>query len=973
MNSFNPLRGGSNEGPNDMNSRDQLVNDMFGNAYYVVREVYLRHGLLDELYKLIMQYGLTTNVAVKSPVEAVVTTNNSLYGNQTLTWESYSGSHTVFGTTGMRVLVLGQDDPQENGVYNVQSLKWTRAVDFDGPMAALDGTLVFSAQGDAWQLKSPTFRVVIGETPITFQAIDFFAREAVATATKKALEAANSAAEALASEIAAKAAQESANLSEQEASTSAITAVAAANSASTSETNAKESELKAKTSEVAAANSALLAESNTSNDRTFASTAAGLAGTTSGQYFRVPQGSGATLSFIYYLNNSGTAQQVAEAPGKGFFTNNIRQFETLAIAQAEATAGNIPLNAHCLVRNTATDSIATEYVNTSGTLVPTNRVLVSLAYVNAQLQSVIGTGAAVQLSGYDSTAWAWVDSVGSSLLELLSDGTLNSSAVMLGNKIEFVSDAAGNLNCQLRGTSTVLFSLSTSGVFTFGENSTWTTDEDFFEGYTKAWLDAEGHIYKVEKLDGSIQDEMSDSTGGGGSDGASSDYPAVAAISDNIVAVQDDVMTQITADTDAVNTAPVAYKSFTRFLSNKSGSFLVHRASYDGKRRIRESKGVLLHGITVGQSLSPGGSTITQAPYTVAPEADYGIVCFATGPKVDFRYQSLDTSLLQTVIPCRENVGVRPGQESPASGMAWQLHKLTGHTVLVSTAGSSGTDIASISAGTASFLGATEMIKAGAALAEELGMVYKPVLILIHGNANAAAGTSITNYQAAMEGLRTSYQNVVRTVMNDSSYDLHMFLGQLSNTIPYGGTAGTTRTNNIGIAQYQQARDNDYTHIASVQYARPYSDGEHLTTSGYRTEGEIIGQTIANWLLDNTYQALMPDQENTVQSGTTITIPLKGGVGSPYIDTTRVVDPGNYGFVLTGATIASVAINGNSVVITKTDSSVATRVAYATTGIAGQNPGANTGSRGCIHDSATGNSATGLPLYNDLCVFAFDL
>ncbi|HHT7403828.1 TPA: hypothetical protein ACT19U_005324, partial [Raoultella ornithinolytica] len=44
---------------------------------------------------------------------------------------------------------------------------------------------------------------------------------------------------------------------------------------------------------------------------TFSDTTAGLAGTTNGQYFRVPQGEGDELAFIYYRNNAGIAQIVA--------------------------------------------------------------------------------------------------------------------------------------------------------------------------------------------------------------------------------------------------------------------------------------------------------------------------------------------------------------------------------------------------------------------------------------------------------------------------------------------------------------------------------------------------------------------------------------------------------------------------------------------------------------------------------------
>ncbi|HBM2885444.1 TPA: hypothetical protein LVL12_003494 [Klebsiella oxytoca] len=227
-----------------------------------------------------------------------------------------------------------------------------------------------------------------------------------------------------------------------------------------------------------------------------------------------------------------------------------------------------------------------------------------------------------------------------------------------------------------------------------------------------------------------------------------------------------------------------------------------------------------------------------------------------------------------------------------------------------------------------------------------------------------------------MKTLRAHYESVINAATGETQ-SLHMFVGQLSNTIPYGGTAGSTKTNIIGIAQYQEARDNALIHLASAQYARPYSDGEHLTSAGYRTEGEVIGSVVGGWLNDNTKSSLVPIESDVVQSGTTITIPVAGCIGDLVIDTARVTDPGNYGFALTGATIASVAVSGSGtaakIVITKTDSTTATAISYASQGIAGQNPGPVTGSRGCIRDSQSGSSLSGLPLYNDLCVFSIQL
>ncbi|MBT0720462.1 hypothetical protein HGT70_04095 [Rosenbergiella collisarenosi] len=48
---------------------------------------------------------------------------------------------------------------------------------------------------------------------------------------------------------------------------------------------------------------------------TFSDTASGLAGTTSGQYFRVPQGPDASASFIYYKNDNGSAAEIARLAG----------------------------------------------------------------------------------------------------------------------------------------------------------------------------------------------------------------------------------------------------------------------------------------------------------------------------------------------------------------------------------------------------------------------------------------------------------------------------------------------------------------------------------------------------------------------------------------------------------------------------------------------------------------------------------
>ncbi len=653
-----------------------------------------------------------------------------------------------------------------------------------------------------------------------------------------------------------------------------------------------------------------------------------------------------------------------------------RQYMTLAAAQADIA--NIPEGSTTYYRSPDDSALAIEVMNVGGTLQPTGRRMISAGYVDAlrdlvatELAKIMAFGAAQTTDAYPDIAELILDSVGHAVYRRYADGTSQFPALMIGSGIELVQIAGGGFVCQMRATGEEIFNISALGNLTHGSLTTWFADDDSVSDYAEIHMDGQGRIFRRVRTDGTVE-QVGDDT----PDDDASEFPMVASVDGNIIAVDGSDVTQITNDSGVSNIAPVAYAEFLRYLSNVSGNYITYRSTYDGNYRARESLRFLIHLIITGQSLAAGGSTQTQSPVTTTAQADYGILAFETGPKVDFKYDTLNESLLEAVIPCRENAGTRPGQESPSSGMAFKIHDLTGHTVLVSDACSSGTAIADISSGSATFTGATKMIQSAVAMAEKLGMQYVPVMVLIHGNQNAAAGTSISNYRAAMETLRAQYESVINAATGESQ-SLHMFVGQLSNIIPYGGTAGTTKTNNIGIAQYQEARDNALIHLASAQYARPYSDGEHLTSAGYRTEGEVIGAVVGGWLNDNTKSSLAPIESGVVQSGTTITIPVAGCVGDLVIDTSRVTDPGNYGFVLTGATIASVAVSGSGttakIVITKTDSTTATLISYASQGIAGQNPGPVTGSRGCIRDSQTGTSLSGLPLYNDLCVFSIQL
>ncbi|MBL0772286.1 hypothetical protein JK332_11025 [Klebsiella michiganensis] len=124
------------------------------------------------------------------------------------------------------------------------------------------------------------------------------------------------------------------------------------------------------------------------NKLTFADTTAGIAGTTSGQYFRVPQGVGNVLAFRYYKNNAGVAVEVAEYVGQGSISNSVREYLSLTAAQSDVTAGNILSGGYCWVRDSSDSTLANEYINNGGTLEATGRQMPSQGTINQALQTV---------------------------------------------------------------------------------------------------------------------------------------------------------------------------------------------------------------------------------------------------------------------------------------------------------------------------------------------------------------------------------------------------------------------------------------------------------------------------------------------------------------------------------------------------------------------------------------------------------
>lgn len=109
------------------------------------------------------------DLAVKTPcIAATVGDNITLSGLQTI--------DGVVLVENNRVLIMDQDDPTENGIYQVSTGPWQRPNDANGNESFIQGTQVLVTQGtlNAFQIYSVTCSddpIVIGTSELTWQGL----------------------------------------------------------------------------------------------------------------------------------------------------------------------------------------------------------------------------------------------------------------------------------------------------------------------------------------------------------------------------------------------------------------------------------------------------------------------------------------------------------------------------------------------------------------------------------------------------------------------------------------------------------------------------------------------------------------------------------------------------------------------------------------------------------------------------------
>ncbi len=181
----------------------------------------------------------------------------------------------------------------------------------------------------------------------------------------------------------------------QQAQDAAGSALLSKQSAATSEENSLQYATEAGVARDEAVTAASNASEYAQNKFTFYKTAsdpdgtiAGLAATTDGQSFWVAQGPDALSAAWQYQNKAGVAVLQAKQPGTAAVTGTIREFPTLAAAQADADAGNIPVGSTAYYRSPDDSALAIEVINNGGTLEPTGRRMPSQVYIDSLLSII---------------------------------------------------------------------------------------------------------------------------------------------------------------------------------------------------------------------------------------------------------------------------------------------------------------------------------------------------------------------------------------------------------------------------------------------------------------------------------------------------------------------------------------------------------------------------------------------------------
>lgn len=683
----------------------------------------------------------------------------------------------------------------------------------------------------------------------------------------------------------------------------------------------------------------------------YASISEGLAATTDGQYFQVPQGSGSSVAFKVYKNNAGVAQEVAAVPGTGAIINTIREYESLTAAQNDVVAGNIAEGSHCWVINTSDSSLADEYINTSGTLVLTGRSSASVAGIEdlrVEVMSLLNS--VFRTSGLpDDYDLLFLNKLGQYNSGIQADGTWNFASLIAAlasiKAANIQSLSAGNLKLP---SGAEVVDLAPTGF-------DWAVLNKLMKITVGIKSDGALAAGKLEALYADIGKFVAEVVFNGGAKTASNLPEGFS------WAIMDPAGRTVfgSKDDGSVEAGTIKVKKLIA-TDIESDSLPVQKE--DLKYRLAD----MIHIIIYGQSLSTG---INAQPLqtTTAVENAYR---YGAGVRAQ---DGSGTSAQNhaTIVPYTETTAVTgdgTGYETPMGGavtavldrLAVNANSYTPGDVKIlgSAPGQGSRSISELKQPTGTYMTRVkDDIYYGLARANENGWTYSPhAMIWMQGETDQSAGTTAATYKQSFSEMVDTI-NTYASGLLGKQIEMPWFIYQFNSWI---NRTPNTSYPTIPMALLDLARTRADTRLVQPMYMYDYADNAHLLGFDSKICGYRFGIAIEQELITGKKFEPLWSKDHALQGG--IANIWYDPVGKLALDTSIVSNPGNYG-------ISAIDPDGNPLTITEVSVHLDRLRVRASTGIpagskirlgfiggtTGQLPSRTTGPRCCLRDSQGDN------------------
>ncbi len=700
----------------------------------------------------------------------------------------------------------------------------------------------------------------------------------------------------------------------QEAINAATAAEAAKAAAETSEQNSSVSAVASSESATAAAGSAAQAEEYKNDASEYAlnkftfyktpsdpdGTIAGLAATTNGQSFRVAEGPEATAAFKTYENQDGVAVLQASQPGTAAVTGTIREFPTLAAAQADADAGNIPTGSTAYYRSADDATLAIEVINTSGTLQPTGRTAPSQEAIDlARSQIMSFLNSIFRTSGLPS---GWDVLLGINKLGQYVGGIDSTGALNFGKIISAASEITTanvqNLNAGI---------ISTTG----GAKISGVTPDGFdyaiFNQLMQvcAGIKTDGSLAagKIQAFYADIRRLVSDVIFNGGA-------KTTARLPEGFIWGPTDDYGRISFGLKENGNVAAGTIEVNKLIASSIDSPSLGEVKKPLAKRLTDVN----HIIGFGQSLMAG---INSMPLQTV-SAILNAYRFNGGVRAqDGSGTSAENhASLLPYIETTHDTGDGVGYETPVGGAITAIFdrlsaEAEGYAsgdikILGSVPAQGSKTIAQLRQNPGPYMQRIiDDMTYGKARANELGLTYSPHAMIYMGNeSDQSAGTTEEVYLDSFDKMIAAVNGFASDVTGNTE-SLPWFIYQFNS---WKNRTPNTSYPTIPLALLKLARTRDDVRLVQPMYMYDYYDTAHLLGFDSKICGYRFGLAIEQEMLSGKKFEPLWSQDISLQGG--IANIWYEPVGKLVLDTSIVTDPGNYG-------VSAIDPDGNALTITE--------------------------------------------------------